>query len=319
MRPHQDAAGSQRRIGAGANGGDPALDESGLRGAAGKERRADVEQERFAVGQAGGGAERVACAAGAPSEPVVEALGAGHHHMVGRNPVQPDGLVALDLVPHEHAIGRVANQRLAGQVIPAPYGHGRRQLRGARGAQVVGLRRAHHADERGDQQGVRLLLAQIGRHVAAGRDGRLGAAQQPAEQRARGGHTRPRAVGEAHRKRWCALRRTRPQARRAVVGRLEVAQQVDPPPQPCRHRRPLASLAPRRFSRGDAGIRGGQAIEQRRAAHRLPALDGQVHLVPTFRPQPDHRLEVAEVVGVAGEEQQPHAWRPTTRLATRPA
>ena len=48
--------------------------------AAGKERRAHVEQERLVVGQADGGTELVARAAGVPAEPLVEALGAGHHH-----------------------------------------------------------------------------------------------------------------------------------------------------------------------------------------------------------------------------------------------
>ena len=65
-------------------------------------------------------------------------------------------LLALDVVPDEHAIGPVADERLARQVIPAPHAQRRGMPSASRGAKVVDLRRAE-IDERGDEHDVRPL------------------------------------------------------------------------------------------------------------------------------------------------------------------
>ena len=118
----------------------------------------------------------------------------------GGDPVQPHGFVALHLVPHDHAIGRVANQRLAGQMVPAPHGDRRRQPRGARRPQVVGLRRADDADERRDQHRVGLLFAQVARPRRGWAGWRLRRAEaaDPSSLRARPA-SRPDAAGKVHR------------------------------------------------------------------------------------------------------------------------
>jgi hypothetical protein len=56
--------------------------------------------------------------------------------------VHADRLAPLHVVPDEHAIGGDVQQRLAGEVIPAHDAGAGRDAEGARGLQVVELRRA---------------------------------------------------------------------------------------------------------------------------------------------------------------------------------
>jgi hypothetical protein len=74
-------------------------------------------------------------------EPLVVALRAGHDDAVGGHTVQIDRLIALRVVPHDHALRHVADQRLAGQVIPAPDAEHGSQSRLDRRSQHFELRR----------------------------------------------------------------------------------------------------------------------------------------------------------------------------------
>ena len=71
--------------------------------------------------------------------------------------MQLDGFPLLRLVPDGHEIWNRAQERLAGQVIPAADAEHRSQPQRARAQVVVELRRAE-IDERRDQHDVWLLL-----------------------------------------------------------------------------------------------------------------------------------------------------------------
>src|SRR5688572_31849511 len=93
-------------------------------------------------------AERLAIARRQPIEPLVVALGAGHHDAIRRHPVPLDRFTPLRLVPDEHPIGHDSQERLARQVIPAEHTDAGSTAERTSGAQMIELRRAPDADRR---------------------------------------------------------------------------------------------------------------------------------------------------------------------------
>jgi hypothetical protein len=110
MRPDQDADVRQAGIGAAANRLDPPLGERRLERRAPEERRADVQHEWPIRPQTHPLAERLIPDGGDAVEPLVVALGAGHHDAIGGHAVQLDGFPALRLVPENDAVGKFPQQ-----------------------------------------------------------------------------------------------------------------------------------------------------------------------------------------------------------------
>ena len=73
-------------------------------------------------------AERVTRAPWPAIEPSIEALRASNRDAGPRHPMQDGRLLALRVVPHEHAVGRLPDARLACKVIPAPHAQRRRPI-----------------------------------------------------------------------------------------------------------------------------------------------------------------------------------------------
>ena len=190
-------------------------------------RRAHVEQDRPIGGQPDLPAERLAIARRRAVEPLVEALGAGHHDPLGGHAVQIDGLLLLRVVPHEHAIGHLANQRLAGQMIPAPDAERRRNAERTRGAQIVDLRRPERDERRHEHDVGPLLLderadgldppASLARATAS-------TASTDAASIARSGRPHPPSATNSTRR---ALARPLAQHRRVVEQRVLVAEVLE--------------------------------------------------------------------------------------------
>src|SRR5688572_14642550 len=101
MRAHEDWRGCERLGAACAQRAHPALGEKRLAGAALKQSRADVEQERTSGGQSNLATEGVVAQRRPPVEPLIEALRAGDDDSIGWDAVQGDRLVPLRVVPHE--------------------------------------------------------------------------------------------------------------------------------------------------------------------------------------------------------------------------
>ena len=91
--------------------------------------------------QADAGAEFLARRGGLPAEPVVEDLRARDHDAVGRDTVQLDRFLLLDLVPDEHPLRRELQLAFAGQVVPAGDGEDVADAELDRRARQVELRR----------------------------------------------------------------------------------------------------------------------------------------------------------------------------------
>src|SRR5687768_9789793 len=118
MRTHENADLAQSRVVAAAQGLDPALDDLRLARGSTEERRADPEQIRLVRIEADARAEIPPWPRRTPAEPLVVTLRAGHGDEFGRHTVQLLRLAALHVVPHKDAVGHLAQQRLARQVIP---------------------------------------------------------------------------------------------------------------------------------------------------------------------------------------------------------
>jgi hypothetical protein len=118
-----------------------------------EERGADPQHERRRRREADLPAEGLAVARRLPVEPLVETLRPGNDDAVGRDAVQIDRFLFLCRVPDEHAVGRVADERLARQVIPAPDAETGRNAQCARRLHVFDLRRSE-IDQRRQQHDV---------------------------------------------------------------------------------------------------------------------------------------------------------------------
>src|SRR4029079_12403617 len=89
-------------------------------------------------------------------EPMIETLGTRDDDAVWWYAVQLDRLPLLRLVPDEHAVRAFANQRFAGQMVPAPDAQRGWDAKRSSGAEVINLRGAE-VDERGQEHDVRPL------------------------------------------------------------------------------------------------------------------------------------------------------------------
>jgi len=139
VRADEETDVLQLRRGARADRLNPVADECGLVGRPAEERRADVEHERTIGTEADTLTERLARTRGAASPPMVVALGAGDVHALGRDAVHLHRLALLDLVPHQHRVGMLPQQRLARQVIPTSDRQHRPQPECARRGEVIEL------------------------------------------------------------------------------------------------------------------------------------------------------------------------------------
>ena len=119
--------------------------------------RADVEHDRLRRVEADLGAERLARAAGLPSEPVVVSRRPGQPDALGGQALELDGLLLLELVPDEHPVRGVADEALVGQVVPAEHEVDSAHAAPLRRADVVRLRRAPLVQMGGDEQVGRLI------------------------------------------------------------------------------------------------------------------------------------------------------------------
>ena len=299
VRPHQDVRRPYHRVVRVSQRAHPPPHESGLRRAAAEECRADVEDERPIVGQPRTAAEGLTRERRPPIEPPVEALRAGHAHAVGGDAVEPRRFLPLDLVPHDHRIGHHPHERLAREVVPAPDAQGRPHAEPARGAHVIELRRAE-LDERGDEQHVRLVLADELVHAGLPRYRLL----EPLE------HARdeppPRQPGEHQRERRRALVRALADLRHRRVSRVRVPQVVQREPQRTRYPAVPSPLVYGGHAARDVGARRYETVHERTAAERVVPVRRQVHPVPARRKCRDDGIEVPEVGEVAGDEEHLH-------------
>ena len=129
MRPDEQARLPEHGIGAAANVLNPAFGESRLVRGVLEQRRADVQDVGPRRVEARVLAELFARARRLTAEPLVVALRAGHDNPLGRHTMQLDGLrfcVSFQTVTRS---GIGAQQRLAGQVIPAADAEHRPQTR----------------------------------------------------------------------------------------------------------------------------------------------------------------------------------------------
>src|SRR4030095_884253 len=119
------------------------VEHEGRLGLASTERcGAHVEEDRAVRWQSDLTAEGLAVAGRGAAEPFIEALSPGHDNAAGGHVMQVHRLSLLRVVPHEHAIGKLTNERLAREVVPAPDAEGRRNAQRTRRPEIVDLRRA---------------------------------------------------------------------------------------------------------------------------------------------------------------------------------
>ena len=139
MRPHEDPRASKPRIGAAANLLDPTQHEPRFVRIR-RHDRTHVQEERLVGGKPDRLTERRAVARRRPIEPLVVALRAGNGDAIRGHAVPPDRFLLLRLVPEQDAVGHVAQQRLARQVVPAEDADAGAPAKRTGGAQMIDLR-----------------------------------------------------------------------------------------------------------------------------------------------------------------------------------
>ncbi len=258
--------------------------------------------------EAGCGAELVARPPRLPVEPVVVGGGAGDDDALRPDAVKLDRLALLEVVPHEYLVGRVTQQPLVGQVVPAAHRERDGDAEPLRGAHEVGLVRAE-ADQRRDQQHVGALVPQERQSPRRRVDAALHALQD-APRRRRAARNRPHRAPQPSTGRRSLRLGPSTQLRRVAVDRLEVAQVVDRPTERPGQVAPARLADERMLDDGDPRAGGDELGHLRLRLRRLDVPAGDTDLVAALGQQPDDGRKRPQVGGVLDDEKDGHRCSP---------
>src|SRR5215510_9189068 len=118
--------------------------------------------------------------------------------------MQRHRLMFLRRIPDEHPIRSLANQRLAGQMVPTPDAQSSRDAERSSRAEVVNLG-GSEVDERCQQQEIRSLRLEVPTNGRILGDCPLHGAEAMSEQTARPGTERARSGADPHEGAGCPL------------------------------------------------------------------------------------------------------------------